>query len=380
MRSKRVLGVVMALVVVLGLVGIRARRASERASAPKLAAQPVTIEVSSVRRGRVEGRDAFLGEVVASEEAPLAARIVSQVVAVNVREGDRVHRGQVLVELDRREADDATASSEAALVAAREGRVAAQIAFDAQRLSTARDKTLADAEAISRDEWERSHAAEAAGRARLQAAEAQAATAAKALASAETRRDYATIRAPFDGVVSASFVSPGDLATPGKPLVTVVGSGGVRVRVKIPPERTATISAGSHVALHAPPAADLVLPIARVFPAMDASHLATIEIDPPATMRLLPGSTVPVDLLRHSDDGLLVPTEALLENQSGAHVFVVIGDRVRTVPVQIVDRGADAVLIRGDVREGDRVAVGTPARLAGLTSETRIVVDGPVVH
>lgn len=374
MKATRALGVGIAVVVVIGLVGVRARRASERASAPRLAAPPITVDVSEIRRGRVEGRDTFLGEVIAREEAPLAARILSQVIAVRVREGDPVRQGQVVVELDRRELDDAAAASEATLAAAREGLAAAQVAFDTQRRSTARDKTLADAEAISRDEWERSHAAEAGAHARLQAAEAQAATAARALASAETRRGYATIRAPFDGAVSACFVSPGDLATPGKPLVTIVGSGGVRVRVKIPPERAGAISAGARVVLHASDTAELVLPIARVFPAMDAAHLATIELDAPPALHLLPGSTLAVDLVRRSGDGLLVPARALLESQSGAHVFALARDRVRRVPVQVLDRGNDAVLIRGDVREGDSVAIGTPGRLAALTSDAPVEV------
>jgi RND family efflux transporter MFP subunit len=373
MTFKRILGVVLALLVVVGLVAVRAQRASERAHAPRLTARPVTIEVAEVRSGSVESRETFLGEAIARDEAPLAARITSQVVVVAVREGDAVRRGQVLVELDRRELDDAAASSEAAIAAVREARLSAQVSFDAQRQSTARDAVLFQAEAISRDEWERSHAAEAAAHARLEAAQAQVATAAKALESADTRRSYATIRAPFDAVVSACSVTAGDLATPGKPLVTVVGMTGVRIRVKLPAERALTLSRESRMAMQGP-AGELVVPIARVFPAMDAAHLATVEVDPPPALRLLPGSTIRVDALRQGANGLVVPRSALLENQAGAYLFVLAGDRVRPVLVQVVDRGTDAVTVRGEVRAGDRVATGTPSRLLMLTADTRVEV------
>jgi hypothetical protein len=107
---------------------------------------------------------------------------------------------------------------------------------------------------------------------------------------------------------------------------------------------------------------------------MDAAHLATVEVDPPPALRLLPGSTIRVDALRQGANGLVVPRRALLENQAGAYLFVLAGDRVRPVLVQVVDHGTDAVTVRGDVRAGDRVATGTPSRLLMLTADTRVEV------
>jgi RND family efflux transporter MFP subunit len=373
MTWKRLLGFVLVLALVIGLVTVRARRASERQNAPRLAPQPVTIEVSPLRSGSVQSRQSFLGEVTAGNEAPLSARIVSQVLSVTVREGDAVRRGQLLVDLDPRELDDAAASLEAGVIAAREAQVAGQVAYDAQRQSTARDKTLADAEAISREEFERSHTALAGARARLEAVQAQVVAAQKALQSAATRRGYAAIRAPFDGVVSRRDVNPGDMATPGKPLVTIVRTGGLRVRVKIPADRLAGLAAGHLVAVRGP-AGDVALPIARVHPALDASHLATIEVDAPDTLHLLIGATPVVDVMRPSGEGLITPVRALVETQAGAYVFLVAGDRVRRLQVHVLGRGAEGVAIRGEVKAGDLVAVGTPSRLAMLTGDTRIRV------
>ena len=67
MTFKRILGVVLALLVVVGLVAVRAQRASERAHAPRLTARPVTIEVAEVRSGSVESRETFLGEAIARD-------------------------------------------------------------------------------------------------------------------------------------------------------------------------------------------------------------------------------------------------------------------------------------------------------------------------
>ena len=373
MIAKRVALVVVALAVVVGLGAVRARRAAERAGAPLLEPQPPTFEVATATRGTLQARHSFLGQVGAREEVPLSSRIVSQVLAVNVREGDRVRRGAVLVELDQRELDDAVASGEAAALAAREAQVAAQVAYDAQVTSTARDKRLVDADAIARDEWERSQAAEAAANARLQAAQAQAVAAARSLASARTRRGYATIRAPFDAVVSARAADPGDLAAPGKPLVSLARRGGVRVRISIPAERLRDVHPGTAVALHGA-AGERRLPVSRVFPAMDSAHLATIEVDAPESADLPIGFTVPVDLLAASEPGLIVPPSALLETARGAFVFVVDGEAARPVAVTVLARADEGVAVSGDVREGARVATGTPSRLAMLTAGARIRV------
>ncbi len=365
----------MALVVILGLAAIRMRRASERAGAPRLTPAPASIEVATAASGRVETRESFLGPVVAGEEAPLSARMISQVMNVAVREGDPVRAGQPLVELDARELEDAVAAQTASVAAAGEARLAAEVAFEAQEQSTARDKVLVAAEAISRDEWERSQAAEAGARARLRAAEGQVVAATKALASAQTRRGYATLRAPFDAVVSVRHVNPGDLAAPGKPLVTLVRTGSARVRARIPAELVQTLGARTRVALQGP-AGERRLPISRVFPAMDASHLGTIEVDAPSGLPLLVGSTLTIDLLQESEVGLVVPAAALLETSGGARVFVVTGTRVRPVAVAVLGCGRAEAAVRGEIDPGARVALGTPARLAMLTAEEPVQVVG----
>lgn len=367
MTATRIAGAVLSVLVIAGLVAVRAQRVREKEQAATVAPAPVVVAVARVRTGQVQDARRFLGEVAALDESPLAARMVSQVVRVPVREGDRVRRGQTLVELDPRELDDVAAAAEGAVAAAAEGVAAAEQGYATERDASARDQVLVNARAIAREQWDRSQASLAMSRARLEAARAQLTAARRGLDSARTRRGYAVIQAPFDGIVSARQVSPGDLAAPGKPLITIVGTRGLLVRVKVPAESVTGISVGATIRVDTGGAWQPVS-VSRVFPAMDASRLATFEADLPES-NLVPGSTVSVEVSQSAVAGLFVPGDAILESEKAQVVFVIADGRARMVPVRVVahDATGDAV-VTGAFREGDLVVVGRPSRLMLLTT------------
>jgi RND family efflux transporter MFP subunit len=373
MKATHIGGMVLAVVLVAGLVAVRMQRVREKEHAPTLAPAPVVVTVARVQTGQVQDARRYLGEVAALEEAPLASRIVSQVVRVAVREGDVVHRGQTVVELDPRELEDAVATAEGAVAAASEGVAAAEQGYTTERDATARDQVLMDARAIAREQWERSQASLAVSRARLESARSQLTAGRRALDSAQTRRGYAVIQAPFDGLVSARTVSPGDLAAPGKPLVTVVNTTRLSVRVKVPAEDAAAIAVGATVRIQLGGAWQPIR-VSRVFPAMDAARLATFEADLSGS-RLRPGSTVSVEVPLSTVSGLLLPADAILESAQARVVFVIAGGKARLVPVRVVAHDAAGhAVVTGALREGDMVVVGRPSRLMMLTDGATVQV------
>jgi RND family efflux transporter MFP subunit len=364
------------LAVVVGLAALRVVRARAIASEPTLAAAPVVVEEATVRRGTLRETRRFLGELMAAEQPPLAARIMAQVVDVGVREGDRVAAGTPLIELDPRELDDGVTMAEAAVAAAREGQAASQVALAAERDSTARDKVLVDAGAISREAWDRSSARLAAAQARYEAARAQLTAAERALASARTRRGYATIVAPFDGVVAARLVDRGDLAVPGKPLLALLPASGIRVRVKVPVETLMLLKPGTAVTC-LPEGAKFEARIARVFPAADSARLGTFEASVPADApRLVAGTTMAVELGVDSPEALIVPRGAILEGAQGAFVFVIDRGGVHQVSSRVVARTATEVAIDAPIDEGSTVVVAQASRLMLLAEGTMVQPAG----
>jgi RND family efflux transporter MFP subunit len=322
------------------------------------------VRVATVREGTVTETRRFLGEVSGAEEAALSSRILAPVTAVAVREGDPVRRGQELVRLEAGELENAVQAAAA-------GVSAADVAFATQRDASARDRVLFEAKAISQEDWDRSRANEAAAESRLVAAR-------EGLDAARRRRDYAVVAAPFDGVVARRDVDPGDLAAPGKALLTLVRRGGVRVRVKLPAELLTGVAVGGALALDAPEA-PVEARITRVFPAMDASHLATVEAEvatPPAG--LVSGATVGVDVpVAAPAAGWVVPERALLEGETGAFVFRVREGCVHPVSVHVASRSQEGAVVSGPLQDRDRVIVAQPSRLMTLAEGTPVtIVEG----
>ncbi len=373
---KKLTWILVAVLVAAGLLAVRAKRVAEKNGAPLVRRVVPVVETVAVERGRVVVTRHVTGTVVADEEAQLAPRIMARLLEVRVREGDPVRSGQVLAVLDARELEDAVAQAGAGLAAAREAVAAAEAAWQAQREATARDRVLHEARAISDEQWEHSTAAERAARARLEAARAELKVAEKRHDQARTRHGYARLSAPFDGVVTARLADPGDLAVPGKPVLTVARRGGIRVRADLPVEDLARLAVGAPVTVTAP-GVTLEAAVSRIVPATGASGLAPFEADlGDAPAALLPGATVGVDVALERAEGLVVPSDALLEGEGGSWVLRVDrsagGERDRSegtvhpVPVRVEARSAGRAVVEGDLSEGALVAVGEPSRLMVL--------------
>jgi len=359
MNRNRILIVLGTALVLIVLLAVRHKRVAEKNQAPLLPRVATAVEVETVRRGALESVDHVLGEVRGGEEAEIAPRVSGEVREVLVREGDRVVRGAILARLDAQELDDALAAAEAEVEAT-------GVAQAAQSASTSRDSILFVNNAISIEEWEHSRAVRAAASARFEVAQ-------RHRDQAQARLGYAVARAPFDGVVSARAIDPGDMAVPGRPILRMVRQSSVRVRGEIPPALLAAVRRGTPVDLTLGDQRERAV-VSRVFPAMQGTHLATFEVDlADPSPGFVAGATAGIDLHIQSGEGLLVPLDALLEGANGAHVFVVDQEAggtssLRVVAVTVTTRSLDEAIVEGDLREGDDVIVARPSRLMTLSA------------
>lgn len=353
--KKRLPIIVVVLILVVGLGSVRMKRAQQKNNAPLLKAVPMVVETAAVGHQMVANGRHVLGEVMGGDEADIAPRIMARVLAVKVRQGDPVTRGQLLAVLDKREQQDG-------FDAAKAGLEAAKIAFQTQTDATARDRVLFEAKAISQEQWDRSRSLVASFEAKLAAAH-------RNLKQAETRLSYTNLTAPVDGVVAERMIDPGDLVVPGKPVLKIVQQADVRVRAKLPQEDLARLAVGQTVTLSLGETTTTAS-VTRVFPAMDRSHLAVFEADlvsPPASF--VAGATVGVDIAFASVEGLSVPVSALLDGENGSWVFKVQNEKIVPVQVKVLSAGSNHVAVSGDLAVGDKVVTARPSRLMMLSKD-----------
>ena len=371
------LGWIIVLVMVIAALGaIRLKRVDQKDNAPLLTPASPMVEVSQVRMGRVASSRHVTGTIIAENEAAVAPLIMAQILEIKVRAGDHVKSGELLAVLDSRELDEVLSQAEAGFEANRGGIAAAEAVWKTQKAATDRDRLLVEAKAISEEQWEVSRTLEISALARLDAARAELKIAAQRRDQARTRRGYSELTAPFDGRVVDRSADPGDLAIPGRAVLTLIRNGPVRVRVQLPADDLSAIIEGLPLQLSL---GDVTVDatITRVVPAMDRSRLAVFEVDLPAPpASFVSGAIVAVDLQLRSSEGIVVPTGALLEGERGIWVFTVEHATVHPVEVEVLARSTTEAVVIGDLDEGDVVVTAQSSRLMLLAEGMKVVVHG----
>lgn len=225
---------------------------------------------------------------------PIGSIVEGRVLQVLVYPGDRVKAGDVLVAVHSHEVMDARQQLVAAQAAATSADSAAAVALSA----AARAERLLAAKAVPLAEVERARAARAAAVATRDAAHAERERAVafiEHLVGEGTPPGFdehaALMRAPFDGVVTAREVQPGQVVLVGQPLVSVARDAQLGVQVRIPEEAAAHVAVGEEISFSVPalPGQSFSARVVRIAPTVD---LATRAIElwaraEPAAQRVL---------------------------------------------------------------------------------------------
>lgn len=364
--------------------------ASCAADPPDDAVAPAAVGVQ-IALARVEGvAQAFDagGTIRARSTAVLSSRVMASILQVTVKPGDRVRAGQVLVRLDARQFDAARAGAEAALAAALEGANAARAdsegaasALSLARASHARIATLRERDVATPAEIDAAVAGLRGAEARLKAAEARQAEMAGAIEAARASArasavdaSYASLLAPFDGLVTSKAAEPGSLAVPGVPLVTIEDVRQFRLEVGIDAANTAGVAIGLRVPVTLANGAAIEGAVEEISPAVDAGHAYTVKVALPPAAELRSGLYARARFRGAEARHVVVPAPALLRRGQLTLVFVEDNGIARLRYVHTGPADAGVVPVLSGLSAGERVVVSPPA---GLADGTRISAAAP---
>lgn len=313
---------------------------------PAMAATPA-IPVATVAYDNVPGYVSAEGTVEALRQAAVAAQVLGRVVAMPVKVGDSVKAGQMLARIDPRSADLAVAGSRAQV---RE----AQVALDNARRTLERNRQLHAKGFISQAGLERFENDFKTAEAQLASVQAQSGQAANSQA-------LATLSAPFDGLVGIIHTELGEMAAPGKAVITIYDPAALRVSAAIAQSQLGQIDRNAAVRIEIPGHKEVFTArAATLVPIADnRSHTVQMRLDLPRTTGILPGQYERVLFASHKTKKLVVPESALLKRGEITAVYVQAADgALRLRLVQAGEPTADGrIEILSGVREGDKVAL-----------------------
>lgn len=270
--------------------------------------------------------------VEAVRQATVAAQIAGRVLEVRIDAGQRVKQGELLMRLDAREAAGSDASARA---------------------------TLAQAAAA----YERSrnlHAQKFISQAALDQAAAAFKAAQGAAAATGASASHGVVTAPIAGVVAQRHVEPGEMATPGLPLITLFDPKGMRVIASLPQYKLAELRKAGRARVEFPETGKWIdVQRVEILPTVDArSRTATARLYLPENLEgVVPGMYARAHFTIGQARKLTVPAAAVLRRGEVTAVYV------------LDDKGAASLR---QVRLGESMAGGELEVLAGLNSGERV--------
>ena len=314
------------------------------------------------------------GYVVAQRKAALASKITGRIIELNVEEGSRVKKGDIIARLESDDVKSARDQAAANLNAVRSNLDSAKATLQDSSLAFSRNRQLVKKGYIAQADYDSSEARYKSAKATVEAAESSVKASAAGLQSANVAIEYTVLRSPFDAVVLTKNADIGDIVTPigatanvQSAVVTVADMDSLIVEVDVSESNIGSVKFGQpcEIQLDALPdrrfrgQVHMILPTADRAKATVMVKVRFIDKD----NRILPEMSAKVAFLSHEvaaeemKSFTAVNQTSLISKNGAKKVFVVAGDKVKETAVTTGKQMGDMVEITSGTKAGDKVVL-----------------------
>jgi len=341
------------LLILLVAAGIRLVKMRKQAVVEAPVAIPMTYAVRIVlpETKTIAQTNTFLARMESVRSAGISSKLSGRINEFLVSESQKVSKGDLLVRIDDQEIRTSIGALQAKLISARKSR-------DYNKTLHTRNKALFEAGGLARE--------------KLEASEVSYSTASSAvkelqqnIAGLNSQLDYSNLHAPFDGIVGTVFLHQGDLATPGRPLLTLNS---------LPQKLTFSFIPG----------------VADIQPGQDVREqgkklgtINTLYNDAKAGLWVAEivledridqpnGSYLTIEVVTKNGTGCAVPVQALLHRPGGESIMVYEQEQFYEKTVTVMAQDAHFALIEPCVNVP--VAVASEAKLSLLPTSGSIQI------
>ncbi|MCF6156118.1 MAG: efflux RND transporter periplasmic adaptor subunit [Candidatus Brocadia sp.] len=337
----------------------------------------VPVEIASVTRTYPSQTLTLLnasGYVVAQRKAAVASKITSRLVSLNVEEGSRVKKGEIIARLENEDAVAFRNQAEANLNVARFDLLQAKAELRDATVSYRREKKLLATGIATQAEYDAALARYKKAVAAVAGAKAAVKAGAAALQVAEVSLEYTLIRAPFDAVVLTKSADIGDIVTPigaaadsKSAVVTIADMGSLQVEADVSESNLELVKVGQpcEIQLDALPESRFRGEVHMIVPTADRSK-ATVMVKVrfiDKDSRTLPEMSAKVAFLSRPIENeeqkplTTINTAAIVTRNDRNFVFLIKDNRVVQTPITLGSRLGDMIEVLDGIKQGDKVVV-----------------------
>ncbi|UFJ39339.1 efflux RND transporter periplasmic adaptor subunit [Brevibacillus humidisoli] len=357
---------------------------------------PIPVQVESLTEGSVGVAAGLTGTLAPGKTVQVAPKVSGKIQTLNVELGQKVSQGDVLFKLDQQDLMNSVQQAEAAYKLAlanfkQSDTSSAQGVEQAKNSLTQAEQALKDAKlneqrmnqlfsqgAISQQQYEQAKSAVTNAqtaydnaKATYDAAQKQVgigvsqASVDQARVSLENAREQlanSTVTAPISGVVSSVSGSVGEMASPQMPVVVLVTTDPLLVKVNVSEQEITTLQVGSKVTVHLPALdKELEASVTAISPVMDQQVKGyPVEISiPNPTGELKSDMVANVQLSDGTENAktLVVSRTAVFDQDGKRYAYIVEGDQAKQVEVTTGAESSDKIEILSGLNKGDQVVV-----------------------
>jgi len=339
--------------------------------APAVSAQTpdgALVRVETVKTQSMNQTVPIVGRLVSLRMGDIAARISGPVEGINVEVGDRVDKGQVLAVLDAETlmADLKLAKSELDEAQAELGTWKAELDVAVTELK--RQQGLRQSTAFSQAKFEDAEKRVAVAEARVERARAHVAIKTSNLERKQIDVEYATVRAPYSGVVMRRYTESGTYVNTGDPVMRLIGDESLEVEALVPNLRLSGVVAGRKMEFRLDDGTTHMATVRSILPSENPqTRTRVVRLVPEfsETKRPLADSQSVVVFIPVSDEREVVTVhkDAILKRPNGDMVYVVKEDVAQLQPVKLGEAVGDRFEVLSGLSEGDTVVVRGNERL-----------------
>ncbi len=292
-------------------------------------APPSTVKIEVIAPRDFDVLVFATGSLVANQEVALTTEASGKIIQLNLQEGERVNKGQLLLKLN-----DADLQAQLNKLKTRYKEI--------QNRDT-RQKAMLDKGAISQQEFE------------LFEAEKQGVEADMQLLQAQIEKTE--IRAPFSGKVGLRYVSLGAFVNQNANIAQLVNADPILVDFAVPEKYATMVKQGTTVQLTVENQADTFsAKVIAVAPSIDANSRTLslrARLDN-SQAQLVPGAFARVELrLRQLEDAILIPSRAIVPELKAKKVFLIKNGVVTPIYIETRERTDDRVRVSSGLNAGD---------------------------
>lgn len=301
---------------------------------------PLDVSVATAEESKPLRQIEVMASVKASESASIAARISGNITELPVKLGDNVKKGDTLVVIS---AGEITAKLNQA-----------QAQLDQAERNLKREQSLLKKNAATQES--------------VRTLEESRKIAEAAYKEARTMLDYTSMQAPFDGVITSKPANVGDLAVPGKTLLTIENESSLQVIADVPEALVLDLKINDQLPVRIDAAKlDIQGTITEIAPTADPrSRTAPIKLNVEPSPKLRSGQFARVSLPGTTGTAVMIPTASIRPFGQLDRVFIVKDETAR---LQLVKTGlihGDNIEILSGINSGDLIVV----------SDTKDLSDG----